>query len=131
MKKSNAILEYGILLIIVIAAVMGINKLLERHIKAYVKDTTDSKLKKPIAFLWQGGVNISTQDVSTDRWETYNGEIEEASAVDVSYTNITAPVPPYIDVAGLHAQDAPQGGGQQRRNPSARRSRSEPDRQVE
>jgi hypothetical protein len=125
MKKSNAILEYGILIIIVVAALAGMYYFLQLHIKGYVKKTTDTTLRRPIPFLWQGGVNINIQNVTNDRRETFNGEIEDKATMDASFTSIQAPVPPYIDVAGLHAQDAPAPGSQTNPKHKLREDRNE------
>ena len=125
-KRSNALLEYIFLIGIIVFAVSGIAKVMERHIKAYVKNVNDSTLRKPIGFLWQGSLSVSTQDQYNERIETFEGDTQETGALSASHTSIQFPTPPHVLVAGLHVQDPPDPGGeggQRRRNPIGRRFR--------
>jgi len=108
LRKVNAILEYTVVIMIVVAAMGGINLYLKRNIMARIKAESDRIIQKnqtvpwEASFTWAG----STQDT------TYveNKGIKTTQVVTTSYTSTyQPPTPPYVtDHQGsvLHVQDA-------------------------
>ena len=65
MRKANAILEYGVLLVIIAGAMSGINFYLKRHIQARVKSESDWLLGHGQGLEWEASIGITRSSSDT------------------------------------------------------------------
>lgn len=104
MKKANALVEYGILLMIVVGAVAGINSYLKRHIQARIIDEADREgLVQGLSVRggsgpgqgleWASSMTIGGSHSSTNRLESPGPDVIFSSqSTTTSFTGQT-PVP--------------------------------------
>ncbi len=108
--KANVILEYGVLLVIVLGAMAGINAYLKRHIQARVKHESDTYLGHGQGLEWEMYITHTDSDTSVDRKEDIGADFRIVSKSGSDSITITPPMPPYImehKGSALHIQDAP------------------------
>lgn len=122
-KKANAVLEYGILIMIVVSAIAGIHYFLSRHIQTrVVAEARRTGLVQGLSadpgpgqgLEWASSLSYTRATSSTDRVETVGGGVVSTSRSDSSYITATAP-PPSIrgwslmehKGEAIHVQDAP------------------------
>lgn len=123
MKKANAILEYGILIVIVVSAIAGINYFLSRHIQTrVVAEARHTGLVQGLSadpgpgqgLEWASSLTFSHSTSSVDRSETIGGGVLSTSKTDGTYITASAP-PPSLEGwsimehkgEAINAQDAP------------------------
>lgn len=104
--KANAIMEYSILLLTVVAFLGGIYYHLKRNIQARVRAETKHELERPIPFLWQASVTATRSSSDFDRTEQVGGDVEVRAEQENTYVALYAPPPPGMNAAGIHSQDA-------------------------
>jgi hypothetical protein len=111
MKKANAIIEYGIVLMVVVAAMAGIQSFLRRNIHARIKYESDSELQHGQGLEWDASITSESSINTFDRYETPGGTIIISSDDDTSSVTYSPPMPPYImehKGSSIHIQDAAQ-----------------------
>ncbi len=110
LKKSNAILEYGVILAVVVGAMAGISFYLKRHIQARVKNESDRLLGHGQGLEWEAKLSFNTAGTDTRRIEEKPANFEithDSSSTVISYVPAQ---PPYVmehKGSSQHVQDAP------------------------
>jgi hypothetical protein len=127
MRKANVILEYGILLMIVVGAVAGVNTYLKRHIQARIVHEAEGDFPPLVQGLsvrggygpgqgleWASSMTIGGSSSTFTRNELPGENLRYTSGSSSSSTTLQAPVPSIqgwsvMEHKGsaLHAQDAP------------------------
>lgn len=108
-RKANAILEYGVLLIIVLGAMAGINAFLKRDIQARLKYESDRYLGHGQGLEWEMSITHSSSSSSVTRDEDVGADFRISSDSSSSSVTYSPPTPPYImehKGSSLHIQDA-------------------------
>lgn len=115
-RKANAILEYSIVFFIVISAVAGVNKYMQKHIKARIKSESDAKLGHGQGLEWASSISFSSSKSTYDRSEEFGAGVTSQSETQSSFVSASAP-PPSIKGwsvmehkgSAIHVQDAASG----------------------
>lgn len=108
-RKSNAILEYGVVLIIVLGAMAGINAFLKRHVQARLKSESDALLSHGQGLEWEASISRTTSSSIVDRDETLGANFDITAHSESSSFTYSPPMPPYImehKGSAMHVQDA-------------------------
>ncbi|MDD5429893.1 MAG: hypothetical protein PHE97_04145 [Candidatus Omnitrophica bacterium] len=98
-RKSNAILEYGIIIFVVVGALTGMHMYLQRHIQARIKDEarrTGFVLYQPgpgIGLEWGSSLTIYSSSSTSERTEEIGGKTNIDIDTSSSQTTLQAPVP--------------------------------------
>lgn len=99
MKKANAIIEYSIVIIIVVAAIAGINYLLKRSIQAKIKDEIDtlSPHGRGFGLEWEENtLNWRKAHTEFDRVEDIGANTVTQFKTRESFFTLSLPMPPYV-----------------------------------
>jgi len=108
-RKANAILEYGVLIVIVVGAMAGINLYLKRHIQARLKRESDALLGHGQGLEWQASISYSTSSSDSREAESQGANFDINTQSQSGSVTYTPPTPPYImehKGSALHVQDA-------------------------
>lgn len=110
MQKSNAILEYGVVLTIVALFLIGINIFVRRQIEARVKHESDTQIGHALGLEWpEQTYTIGGTRSSYNRRDTVGGAVSRrTSNTDWSVT-YSQPIPEQLQKskqASMHVQDS-------------------------
>jgi len=111
LRKSNAILEYGVVLVIVLGAMAGINIYLKRHIQARVKGESDKYLSHGQGLEWEADIGYTDSESNVDRIEQTAADFEIVSHSSSKSITYSAAQPPHVmehKGSTQHIQDAPR-----------------------
>ncbi|MCF7907285.1 MAG: hypothetical protein K9L86_00190 [Candidatus Omnitrophica bacterium] len=109
-RKTNAILEYGVVLVIVLGAMAGINAFLKRNIQRRVHDESDAWLGHGQGLEWEMSITHSDSSSNVNRDENMGANFDINAQTSSSSVTYSPPMPPYImehKGSALHIQDAP------------------------
>mgnify|MGYP001359123681 CR=1 FL=1 len=110
LRKANAIIEYGVVIIIVTLFLIGINTYLRRHIEGRVRDESDRTLGHAIGLEWpQQTYTVGGSRASFDRVDEAGGIASRSSSRNDWSLTYTQPVGKKImkhKRASRHVQDA-------------------------
>lgn len=107
-RKANAILEYGVVLVIILGAMAGINAYFKRHIQSRVKRESDRYLGHGQGLEWEASIGYTDSESSLDRTEQTGADFDIVAQSETKSITVTAPLPPRVmDHKGsmLHVQD--------------------------
>ncbi len=110
MRKANAILEYGIVIIIGLLFLTGIQLFLRRHIEGRVKDESDRTIGHAIGLEWpEQTYTVGGSSGSADRFDAVGGTVQRSSSQSDWSLTYSQPVPKQImkhKEAAMHVQDS-------------------------
>ena len=95
-RKANAILEYGLVIIIVLGAMAGINAFLRRNIQGRVKDESDLYLGHGQGLEWGMSITRSDSSSSVDRVEQLGADFNIEAKTKSSSVTYSPPMPPRL-----------------------------------
>lgn len=108
--KSNAILEYGVVLAIAALFLIGINTFVRRHIEARVKHESDTEIGHALGLEWpEQTYTIGGTHSSYDRDDYYGGRVSRQTSQSDWSVTYSQPIPSQISKhtqAAMHVQDA-------------------------
>lgn len=108
-RKSNALIEYGVLLVIVTAALFSMQYILSRHIKARIKQESDLKLGHGQGLEWSLSIGGGRSSMEYNKQESIGGNLESQAVSSSFSVTYMPPTPPYVlehKGSALHVQDA-------------------------
>lgn len=115
-KAAYTMIEYGILIAVVVAFLIGVNNYIQRHIQARVKAESDRLLGHGQGLEWGSSVSISSSNTSIRRKEQPGGRAKVTSSAKTTQVTGQAPVPSIRGWSAMehkgsaiHVQDAASG----------------------